>query len=723
MDIIGNSAREDRAITNAAEDRLDRGPFVENLVRALVQDIRDNEDKLIGRKSTGFVVGLTGIWGLGKSSVLKLLSLHLSSMSNVIVITFNPWLFRGRDELISAYFNLLRAAVTNSDAKNAAELKRSLESYWSAIDYGGKAISAYADAHGGGGIVGGTWGLGSRALRAKIFGRKSADEERENLEKLIRASNCAVVILIDELDRVEDEEVRAVAQLVKAVGEIKGVSYLVAYDPSRVADALGRGAAESERRMSGEAYLEKIIQYAIPLRPLFPRDVNAMLYGTMNEHGLELPEPSDRQEKLLEAIKQSIRTPRDIKRLLGAFATLEAMLRGEIGVYDILAYSWLVTKSPTLRDLIAGNAEQLVDDPGEEEMSNRVINRMERSDKSKTAITLADVLGEQARPHERVLKFIFPRFDDDRPLRDTSEMPEAHNRLSSHRNLMRALYLGNPPHMLSRLDLEDIWHLPDLDQMTNALQHMAGHQKLRELVSRVDELYVELPLAGDAIFWPALASVILRQDDWLRHMDVNRWVVEDAVALLLRWGLVPATQERVKATLAALMSAKDYVIVPAVLRKNLFALNMTKYSRESGDREAIYTKEELSRLVKMELPNYRTAVTEALLLRRAPNAEALFVISNLSSWDDELKSALTDQLSGSLDALSSFAALVVPPGYSIDLATLAELFDVKLVLEKTAEHLAQGQTVEDEWVLACQRRLIAVMRGRDPLFDDEDDPR
>lgn len=60
-----------------------------------------------------------------------------------------------------------------------------------------------------------------------------------------------IVVLIDELDRVESEEIRTVAQLVRSVADFPGVSYLLAYDRERVAQALGGENAER-----GQAYLE-----------------------------------------------------------------------------------------------------------------------------------------------------------------------------------------------------------------------------------------------------------------------------------------------------------------------------------------------------------------------------------------------------------------------------------------------------------------------------------
>ena len=238
---------QDRPIESHAGDRLDRSPFVESLIRALIID------EPSGRRATGFVVGLTGRWGLGKSSILNLLASKLQPMDDVVVATFNPWLFKGRDELVAGFFNSLRSAMGRSRSEKTRDLVASIDRYRGAIGVAGQSVAAAIDLSGGGGAATAGWnGWGSKLVQ--LFSKPESltpDIERRSLEKKIAGAKCAVVVLIDELDRIEDDEVRAVAQLIKAVGDIKGVSYLVAYDPDRVVDALGRGNGE-ERRRSGE---------------------------------------------------------------------------------------------------------------------------------------------------------------------------------------------------------------------------------------------------------------------------------------------------------------------------------------------------------------------------------------------------------------------------------------------------------------------------------------
>jgi len=88
-----------------------------------------------------------------------------------------------------------------------------------------------------------------------------ADRPETRTNEELAAVNLPIVVLIDEVDRVEDDEIRSIAQLVRSVGDFPGVSYALAYDPKRVIQALG-GAERTDvlRDERGRAYLEKIVQ-------------------------------------------------------------------------------------------------------------------------------------------------------------------------------------------------------------------------------------------------------------------------------------------------------------------------------------------------------------------------------------------------------------------------------------------------------------------------------
>lgn len=702
---------QDRPIELALDDLLDRAPFVENLARALVVDEEDVSGRVVARHATGVVVGLTGKWGSGKSTILHLLAEHLEAMDHVAVATFNPWLFKGRDELLAAFFNELRDALGRSPGEKVREAMTALDKYRAAITAGGQAIAFAAD------TVFPAW-VGKGILTVlgwmKVITRPkdlSPQEERRALEKKLDAAKVAVVVLIDELDRVEDDEVRAVAQLVKAVGDIRGVSYLVAYDPKRVAEALGRGDGET-RQATGEAYLEKIIQHPIPVRPLFTHDVAALFHRLLEHHALQLPGDLTEDELAVVAcVQNAVQTPRDLKRLIGAYAVLDRMLREEVSAADLLGYCWLMIKAPSLREAIAKDLDAFVEDASSEGISRRVIERMEKREPS-----LDDALGVPAGAHGELLKLLFPRFGK-------GEREHSGHRLSLRRNLVRTLYLGDAPGIATRETLERLWRAPDVDELALTLKGELANGELMGILDRLDDLLPKLPESGDATFWRALTRALVRDEDWYLHAEPHHAIADDAMDHLLRLGKRDEKQVgRVKRIVRTLAEDGDLVLVPAILRKHLFRWGLTHHERKEGTGAFIYDRSETEELLAQTAPYFRTAILDGTLLRRLPHGEAMYALANTELWDGELRDSLTAQLV-SHEARASFASLIVPPNHSATRSVLDTLFDADAVLARM-DAAGEGASAKNTtWSDACLRRLRRSLQGKDTMFDhgDEED--
>ncbi|KWV47064.1 hypothetical protein AS026_13930 [Rhizobium altiplani] len=632
---------------------------------------------------------------------------RLDAMDHVVVALFNPWLFSGRDELVRGFFNTLRGALGRSNTEEVRALVEALDRYWGAIDLAGHGVAAIVDLHGSSGAASAGWKKLSGKLKSALVKPRplTPDEERISLEKKIAATQCAVIVLIDELDRIEDDEVRAVAQLVKAVGDIKGLSYLVAYDPERVVEALGRGIGERRRRV-GELYLEKIIQYPIPLRPLFSEDVKALLESTLADHGVLLAEQrTDSQKELYAHIIDSIQTPREVKRLVGAFAILERAVRDEICPFDVLAYSWIVTKSPTLRTRIAEHVDALVTDPSDESASERVVRRMN----NEAEPDIVSILGSSAREHTRTLELLFPRFIEERQVDDRE-------RLTRRRNLIRMLYLGNPPGAVTRRDVEQLWNNTDLGELERILRELIRERKLATLMDRLDELLRSLPERGDRTFWVALSRALVRQDDWISENDNRHALADDASRTLVSLARRnPELADRLRATIEALVTDGDLVLAPDILRTHLFAYGIVGNQVRGG---GVLTQSETQALLDRELPRYREAIIDGSFLRRVASPDALYIFANLNSFDSEMRSSFTDQLT-TFDAISTLAALLVPPGIRVSLETLEIFFDTPLVLERAQNFISTLGYPSDLWIAESLRRLVVVLRGRDPLVEDD----
>lgn len=340
----------DRPIRDAEQDRLGLGPFVDGLARSLVADD--------GRRARGVVIGLEGPWGSGKSSILNLVAQRLSNGSKdgdespkpePVVVRFDPWLVSGREDLIASFLRVLVDAIDPVGRERArfGSLVSKLARY-------GEMVAPAAGFLGA--AVGEAVGGAMKALAQATAPAGNPFELREALEEALAAFDRPIVVLIDELDRVEDAEVRTMAQLVRSVMDFPSISYLLAYDPQRVAEALG-GGASAEARRRGEAYLEKIVQLRVPvpapppgkLLELLEEDVRELLRATPIARYVD----GDRLRSVLRLAGGSgagdeplIGTLRDLHRVLGIFAALEPMLRWEIDPVDLLGWSILLAKRP-----------------------------------------------------------------------------------------------------------------------------------------------------------------------------------------------------------------------------------------------------------------------------------------------------------------------------------------------------------------------------------------
>ncbi|OBS37852.1 NTPase [Pseudomonas syringae pv. syringae] len=707
--------RQDRAITGPQLDALGRAPFISSLIKTLVHTDHDTSTgEVSSRRATGFVVGLTGEWGLGKSSVLNLLEHELKKMNHVTVATLNPWLFKGRDEVVEAYFNALREALGYSSGEKARQLLRQLARYKASIEVVGATTVGVIDALVGAGTATAIWNKWLLKLVRFLNKPKelSANQERNSLEAKLAEANIAIVILIDELDRVEDEEVRAVAQLVKAVGDIKGISYLVAYDPSRVAQALGKGSTPEEKQKTGESYLEKVIQFSIPLRPLFMNDARDLLLLAMRNNDVTMPiETQPYQGEIFNQLLRVIRTPREIKRLIGTFAVLEEIVGGEICPFDLLAYSWLITKAPSLRGLIADNVGELVNDPGVEEMvaARQRRNKRQLDSGADSQTTLVDVFGTSALSHLDILQLLFTRFNAGN--QHSVEFFDGH-RLAKRRNLIRLLYLGNPPGHFSRADIEAFWAISDSAELEVKLTRLKQTDRLRPLLDRVGDFSATFPESSDGIFWIALSRALVRENDWITGEEVERNLVDDACAIL--WRIAQDSSEgarRFTHIVHVLIEGGDLLIVPLLLRKHLFAHGLTGY-RDQYDRKYIFDKDETIALRDKELPRYYDAVANGTALKKLPDTELIFCLVNSNNWHWKLKESFTLQMD-SMEAIVSFAALIMPPGIICEKRTLDIMVQTETVLKKTNALLRQSGMPESEWLANSVRRLRAVLAGHD----------
>ena len=90
---------------------------------------------------------------------------------------------------------------------------------------------------------------------AKLHREPNLQKKKDEIIKKLKEEKLKIVVAIDDIDRLSEEEIVAVFQLVKALADFPNTVYLLAFDREVVVQAL-----EKVQSGKGEAYLEKVVQ-------------------------------------------------------------------------------------------------------------------------------------------------------------------------------------------------------------------------------------------------------------------------------------------------------------------------------------------------------------------------------------------------------------------------------------------------------------------------------
>lgn len=341
-------------VENAIEgDMLDRKGFAEN-----VADIICRSDL-----ERSFSISIEGAWGSGKTSILAMISSYIKDKDEKsILINFNPWLVGDRDSLLRSFLNKLAKDIGKTDyfgkAKKVAD---ELEGYLWVFD----VIKSISGAEPAASIAQGIFSLLGKKLGG-FLKKKSMDIEfqKASVESALMNFNKRIVVFIDDMDRLFPEEVYEMIRIVKAVGDLPSITYVIAWDRGYIEEALDKSSVPMST-----SYLDKIVKVRLPI-PAFSLNSKETLFSSRARSVLDpvafeeyFERGGDRLADLMTFTGYDLmEQPRDIFRLFDLVASIEPTLRGEVVLSDIIGLSILMIKSGHVFDLIKRKPDFFVGD-------------------------------------------------------------------------------------------------------------------------------------------------------------------------------------------------------------------------------------------------------------------------------------------------------------------------------------------------------------------------
>ncbi|MEE4423665.1 MULTISPECIES: P-loop NTPase fold protein [Streptomyces] len=267
------------------------------------------------RGSTPFTLAVDAGWGMGKSSLMRLVDADLAHAPDVHTVWYNAWTSTGADALEG----LIKSVLMRFDRR---VLRRGLArvSERRALLRAARALTTVvAGPLGMAGLVDELWkGLSVNSqARNEMRGAigELVQEWSQNTEFRPRR---LLVVFIDDLDRCSEETVLAVCEAVKVYLDVPGLAFMIGCDRS----ALGPNGLLRDLSPAGSAFLEKIFQTSYRIPAPDNHGVKDYIRWCARTAGIE-PLLDDALVDLL--VQRSDRNPRRIKRLVNGFV-LEATL-------------------------------------------------------------------------------------------------------------------------------------------------------------------------------------------------------------------------------------------------------------------------------------------------------------------------------------------------------------------------------------------------------------
>ena len=327
----------DQPVEHREDDRLGRRAFAESIARQIHDVPADH----------GFTIAVTGEWGSGKTSVLNMVAETLEyETKTTAVLRFNPWLFGCANELVTRFFQELSGQLGQSQTEKLKAIAKLLSTL-------GQELAPLSP-------------VPSTGLIAKLTGKvvdrwanpRSLHSEREELRKALAESGSRVVVLIDDIDRLEPAETREVMRLVRLTSDLPNVVFLLAFDRIHVAKSLG----EDEEK--GQQYLEKIVQvtYNLPVvrEAILPEILVPLLEGCIQGHDIVELDPEVMGRIFYDIIKPLLRNLRDVKRYLSSLPVALEMIGQEVALADLLALEAIRVLRPALFEDLKSHSDCLV---------------------------------------------------------------------------------------------------------------------------------------------------------------------------------------------------------------------------------------------------------------------------------------------------------------------------------------------------------------------------
>ena len=368
----------DDPIESWEEDALGRAALVDSICV-----------KLLIAKSP--VIGLFGSFGSGKTSTLNLLREHLADKA--IVISFSTWL-PGSQETLTAY---LLSDIASQVQKQyvVPGLRKSARRMASAL---GKTVPFF------------------QAV-TEVLPPTTQRDEIDNLKTALDRVPKRVLVLLDEIDRMEKDELLTLLKIIRGISTLPNLSFVCAGDRTTIIETV-KGTVNDDSIRYFEKFFPVAIQVPEPsLEALEKAGIERLVHAFKQRDWFDTDADENQFRVALEGIWRKLIAPfcpnlRAIGLLANDVSVAAAPLRREVDPADLTLIQMLQRFRPKVYELVSRNSIVLTG--GEGFLRGGLYQTEQQRDASAKKFVSelqAAVPGDDLEPTKGVLREMFPLFD------------------------------------------------------------------------------------------------------------------------------------------------------------------------------------------------------------------------------------------------------------------------------------------------------------------------
>ncbi len=464
----------DYPIDKKENDLLKRSP--------LARKIAEMIGKFDGKES--FVIGIEGSWGAGKTSFVNM-ALDELSTEEVIIVNFNPWNFSGQNELIEDFFDSLATAIKpfQKDEDDLKKLKRMSHKLMRKSEASFSPELTF---------LGGLIKFTATDL-FKLSGKeKSLQEMRKDLDSVFKSLGKKVVIVIDDIDRLDKNETRLVMKLVKMTANFPHTVFLLAYDRVHVARRL------EEDGWPGDEFLKKIVQVSFTLPVPDHTEMRKILFSDLDETIENLygkfkieGENEKRWNQIVYAgFPVLFNTIRDMKRYISSLRLNWSIVNiDDVNMIDFLTIEAIRVFFPRFHSIISANKAFFLathgvyvsmsyhdDQPKRKKIFEEMLDEAEiKNTKDRQIVT-------------KICQELFPQLENQNYGVDWQVIWRNEQRICSDTSFDVYFQLGIPSGRVPESEVKEVIKLLDnKDAFSDELINLVKEKRIRPILSRITD--------------------------------------------------------------------------------------------------------------------------------------------------------------------------------------------------------------------------------------------